>query len=152
MPEYLKDSDLKLARENLREAEKEEKLRLERVKHGETVVKGITEKVNYYQDNCRQRVMSRNIFGEENIWEFCVGDNLLSGLFGEWGKDSMGNWIGTMFLSNKIWDDLDAKEKESLKEWLREKGIRQLSIGRVIPSYRFSGNTITVDEIVWKNL
>jgi len=144
--EYLKDSDLKLARESLKEAEKEEKLRLDRVKHGEDIVENISGKVNYHKDNCRQRVMSRNIFGGENIWEVCVGDDLLSGLFGEWGKTK------TMFLSNEIWGGLDAKERESLKEWLKEKGIMQIIVGRVVPSSRFSGNTITVDKVVWENL
>ena len=48
--EYLKDSDLKLARESLKEAEKEEKLRLERVESGKAVVEAIAGKVNYYQD------------------------------------------------------------------------------------------------------
>ncbi len=147
---YLKDADINLAKESLREAEreaeKEEQLRLEKVKQGDIVVKNITAKVDYYQDNCRQRVMSRNIFGGENIWEVCVGDDLLSGLFGEWGKTK------TMFLSNEIWGGLDAKERESLKEWLKEKGIMQIIVGRVVPSSRFSGNTITVDKTVWENL
>ena len=144
--EYLEDSELKLARGSLKEAEKEEKLRLERVESGEAVVEAIAGKVNYYQDNCRQRVMSRNIFGGENIWEVCVGDDLLSGLFGRWGKTE------TMFLSNEIWNGLDAKDRESLKEWLKEKGIGQIIVGRVVPSSRFYGNTITVDQTVWENL
>ena len=147
---YLKDSDINLAKESLREAEREavkgEQLRLEKVKQGQIVVNRMTEKVNYYQDNCRQTVISRNIFGEENIWETCVGDDLLSGLFGTWGK------VNSMFLSNEIWESLDEKERDSLKEWLKEKRIRQLFVGRVIPSYRFSGNTITIDKTVWENL
>jgi hypothetical protein len=147
MPKYLSDEDLKLAKESLRQAEKEEDLRVERVMHGEAVVESIAAKVNYFQDNCQQTVISRNIFGKENIWETCVGDDLLSGLFGTWGRG-----VNTMFLSNEIWEDLDEKEIESLKEWLKDNAIRQIVVGRVIPSSRFTGNTITVDKTVWKSI
>ena len=149
---YLSSADLKLATEKLREAKEEERLRLEKVRYGETVVSSIAKKVNYYQDNCQQRVISRNVFGAERIWENCIGGNLLSGLFGQWGKDSLGRWVTTMFLSNEIWEGIGEKEREALKEWLKEHGVRRLSVGRVTPSRRFSGNTITVDRIVWENL
>ncbi|MCB4428492.1 hypothetical protein FZX09_06715 [Synechococcus sp. MU1643] len=130
--------------------EKREKERLSKVREGEVIVNALAKQVNYYQDNCEKRVISRNVFGVERIWENCVGDDLLSGMFGVWGRDQNG-WKKAMFLTHEMWNGLSASEKASLRVWLKEHNVRNIYTGRVVPSTRFSANTITIDETVWRN-
>ena len=81
----------------------------------------------------------------EKICEHCIGDDLLSGLYGTWGKTQ------TMFLKNEAWNSLGPYEIKELQAWLSSKGVRQIITGRVDPPSRYDGNTITVDETVWEN-
>ena len=57
-----------------------------------------------------------------------------------------------MFLTQEMWSGLSAVEKVSLSEWLKEHDIKNVYIGRVRPSTRFNGNTITVDTEVWNSI
>lgn len=156
---YLSKTDLTLVEEHYnsivkaeqeRYQEEREQERLRKVREGEVVVNELAKQVNYYQDNCEKRVISRNAFGVERIWENCVGDDLLSGMFGVWGRDQNG-WKKAMFLTHEMWDGLSASEKASLRAWLKEHNVRNIYTGRVVPSTRFSANTITIDETVWRN-
>ena len=156
---YLSTADLALIEEHYnsivkaeqkRYQEEKEQERLRKVREGEIVANELAKQVNYYQDNCEKRVISRNAFGAERIWEHCVGDDLLNGMFGVWGRDQNG-WKKAMFLTHEMWKGLSASEKASLRVWLKEHNVRNIYTGRVVPSTRFSANTITIDETVWRN-
>lgn len=114
------------------------------ISQGELVAAQIEENVDYYQDNCRQKVIGRNVFGVEKIWEHCVGDDLLSGLYSNWGQGY------AMFLKKETWLGLSSEDRLALQAWLENKGIQQIITGRVVPSTRFDGNTITIDKTVWE--
>jgi len=130
---------------------KREKEHLQRVAKGQEVVDRLSENVDYYQDNCTERVIGRTLFGVEQTWKHCVGDDLISGLFGHWGKENDGTWKRAMFLTEKAWRELDHNERVSLDAWLRSHKIRNIYTGRTRPSTRFDANTITLDRTVWSS-
>jgi hypothetical protein len=55
-----------------------------------------------------------------------------------------------MVIPRASWQALTPWEQRALADHLRlERGVEAIHLGRVLPSTRFQGNAITVEERVW---
>lgn len=95
------------------------------------------------------RRLAERLEREADYWEFVTpaqeGPGMLrKGVFRTW------NGRPVMAIPRASWLALSALERRALAEHLRlERGIESIHVGRLVPSSRFEGQAIAVEERVW---
>jgi hypothetical protein len=95
------------------------------------------------------RAIAERLEREADHWQFVSSDGdgpamLRKGVYREWGGRSV------MVIPRPSWLALTPGERRSLAAHVRrERGVVAIHAGRVVPSPRFEGNTILVEERVW---
>jgi hypothetical protein len=95
------------------------------------------------------RRVAERLVREADYWDFVTPSGegaplMRKGVFRQWGGRPV------MVIPRASWQALTPWEQRALADHLRlERGVEAIHLGRVLPSSRFQGNAITVEERVW---